>query len=425
VVTGERPLLLGVLIFAVLHGLLYVVAIPPWDLFDEEQHFSYILTMREELRIPRLDDLIQPEIIASAEETDRWSAFRIGRPTSLEPTEMGLEGLSYEGYQPPLYYAVSAGANPLGFGGTLTQLYLARALGAVLLAGVAWVTWQLARLWFPGAGPLAWAGAALLAVGIPSMAGAAGRVNNDLLVALLLSGTLLAVVQFLRRPTARWALVLGLVAAAAVLTKTTGLLALLLAGAVTIPLVRRHGSGLASVALALGPGVAIVSLLALFTRWRYGVWNGSDAFLVLITPFEPLGPREFLTQLWFNAWSSYWGAYDGGWWRIAAGLLLALAVAAGLLSLWKRRSAYMPLMLTGLLVAGLLAGLWSADQSGLAHPHGRMLLPAFPPVAALVAGGLTQRFGTVALALAVAAELGMSGAYFVGWFYPFFHGGVS
>lgn len=413
------------MLFAALHGLLYAWALPPWDLFDEEQHFSYALTLREERRIPHLDDLIQPEIVSSAAATDRWTAFRIGRPESLEPAEMGLEGRSYEAYQPPLYYLLVAAANPLGRGDIIRQLELARALGALLLAALAWVTWSLARRWFPGAGPRCWAGAALLATGLPAMAEAGGRVNNDLLVALLVSAALLAAVDLLRAPTARTALILGLLAAGAVLTKSTGLLALLLAVAAVVVLAYRKQLTIALATRALAPGLAVAALWALFTQRRYGVWSGSDAFLEIVTPFPPAGPADFLERLWLNAWSSYWGAYDAGVWKLAAGVLLAVVVIGGLIGLWGRPETLPALALTGLLCAGLVAGLWSAYDDGLTAPHGRMLLPAVPAVAALVAGGLAGRFGMRALGLAVAAVLGISAGFFVGWFYPFFHGGFA
>lgn len=413
------------MLLAGLHGLLYAWALPPWDLFDEEQHFSYGVTLREEQRIPRLDDLIQPEILASAAATDRWTTYRIGRPESLEAAEMGLEGRSFEAYQPPLYYLLVALTNPLGHGDILRQLDLARALGALLLAGIAGVTWGLARRWFPGAGPWAWAGAALLATGVPAMAEAGGRVSNDLLVALLVSATLLCAVELLRRPRAGVALVLGLLVAGAVLTKSTGLLALLIALAAVLNLAYRRQVTIAIILRALVPGLSAGVLWALFTRQRYGVWNGTNAFLEIITPFPPVGPRDFMERLWLNAWSSYWGAYDAQRWKIVTGALLALVVLAGLASLWGRRDVLLPLALTGLVCAGLVAGLWSAYDSGLATPHGRMLLPVFPPLAALVAGGLTERFGVGALALAVAAVLGMSAIFFVGWLYPFFHGGLA
>jgi hypothetical protein len=178
-------------------------------------------------------------------------------------------------------------------------------------------------------------------------------------------------------------------------------------------------------ARALVPGLGAAALWALFTQRRYGVWSGSDAFLVIVTPFPPDGPRDFLERLWLNAWSSYFGAYDAGAWEIVAGILLAVIVIAGLIGLWGRPETLPALALTGLLCLGLLAGLWRAYDDGLTTPHGRMLLPAVPAVAALVAGGLARRFGMRGLGLAVAAVLGMSAVFFVGWLYPFFHGGLT
>ncbi len=133
--TRGRIIFASVLIFAVLHALLYVVTVPTWDLFDEEQHLSYALYLIDDGAIPHVNDPVQPRILESAVATDRWSTLRIGRPVAPELNEFGLEGWSYEGYHPPLYYSLIAPLTLLSGNDAWRELYAARLLGIALLFG--------------------------------------------------------------------------------------------------------------------------------------------------------------------------------------------------------------------------------------------------------------------------------------------------
>lgn len=416
-----RMIFAGVLAFAVLHALLYIFTMPPWDLFDEEQHLSYGLYIRDEQRIPKITDPIQPEIIDNAAATNRWERFRIGRPTSLAPGEIGLEGLSYEGYQPPFYYMLVSPFTRLVPDDIWRDLYLIRLIGALLLFGMAAITWGYARDWLRDADPPTWGAAVAAAVAIPAMAGAAARVNNDLLAGLLIAtGTLMAarLVEDGRRDEA---LYLGGLGALAVLTKSHGVI-LLAVIAVALALLWRSGRLTPFiVAVTLLPGLTALAVWTGFIYNRYGTWTGSGAFLDLVEPFEPSSPFSFLEQLWLNTWTSYWSAYDGGWLRIVTGIVMAAIVIAGLW--WLRanppRSEF--LILTGTLALGLLIALIAGDRSGLVHPQGRIILPIIPPLAVLVMGGWYRRFNTTGPLAAAAVTVGLSGFFYLYWFYPFFH----
>lgn len=411
----------GVLAFAVLHALLYILTLPPWDLFDEEQHMSYALYVREEQRIPKITEPIQPEIIDNAAATDRWERFRIGRPQSLAPGEIGLEGRSYEGYQPPLYYLLVSPISRIVPDDIWQDLYAARLIGVFLLFGMASITWGYARDWLRDANPPVWGAAVAAAAAIPAMAGAAARVNNDLLAGLLIAtGTMMAarLVEDSRRDEAP---ILGGLGAAAVLTKSHGVV-LLAVIAVALLLLWRSGKLTPFIAaVSLLPGLTALAGWTLFIHNRYGTWTGAGAFLDLVEPFEPSSPLGFLEQLWLNTWTSYWSAYDGGWLRILTGITMLAIVIAGLW--WLRANPPRPefLILTGTLALGLLIALITGDQSGLVHPQGRILLPLIPPLAVLVIGGWSHRFGTAGPLATAAVTVGLSGFFYLYWFYPFFH----
>lgn len=412
------------LIFALLHALLYVAAIPAWDLFDEEQHLSYAIYLREDGAIPHVTDPVQPAIIDNAAVTDRWSAFRIGRPDSLEAGEMGLEGLSYEGYQPPLYYALLVPVTWLAEDDVWRELYLARLTGLVFILGIAGVTWGYAREWFAGESIWVWGSAVVVTTAVPAMAAAAGRVNNDLLAALFVSSGLLMAIRLLNGVTGQKAVILGALGAAAVLTKMHGVLLLALIALTLLILYRQQRLDRVTAAVTVLPGALATAGWTLWTYNRYGTLTGSGAFLDLTTPFDPLPVREFAANLWLNGWSSYWGAYDGGWLRIATGVLLglvAVVAAAGITRAGIRRS---DLLLTATLAGGLIVTLWIANQGGLVHPHGRILLPVYPALGTLVAGGWSRWFGTGGAVAVAAIIVGASVFYFGYWFYPFFHGDI-
>lgn len=415
------------MLLVMLHGAFYAVVIPPWDLFDEEQHLDYALKLRDERRIPHLAETVRPSIVRSAVETDRWTVFRIGRPPSTEPEEMGLEGRSFEGYQPPLYYAAIAPLTVPAHDRALPALYLARSFGILLLGVFAATAWLLTMRWFPDGGVLAAFSAAVISGAIPAGAEAAGRVNNDLMAATLISLALLATLRLIDRPTASGGALAGCLTAAAILTKSSGVLlfGLLIVG---LALVWRRGRLTPAIAGAtLAPGLATLLLWTAFIRDRYGVWTGTNAFLELVTPFEPIEPGEFLGRVWFNGWSSYWGAYDGGWLRILigiTGMALMAAAAYGMFRRERTQRSYEGLVFTGALGAGLVIVLWAGNTSGLVHPHGRIMLPVYPALAALTAGGWSRLHQYGALVPAAIAGLGalLSAGY---WFVPFFYGAGS
>lgn len=449
-----------VLAVAFLHGLVYVVALPPWDVIDEEQHLAYALTLWTNHDIPKITAYMPQKILDSAEATDRWAAYHMGgRPESSDVHKIGLEGLRYEDYQPPLYYALLAPITGLADGHVLRALYLARLVGPFLLAALAAVAWLLAAAWFPNSGLVVPAAAGLITASIPTAAAAAGRVNNDLLLALLLAAGLLAATRFVARPSPRAALWMGLVAAAAILTKEDGLL-LLPVNAVALGLVwwrgrslisspspaaapsgaRGEGSSFGSPSpahwerglggeelLALSPGIVAGLLVTWWTYHTYGVLQGTSAFLRMTRPFPAQSPERFVRLILLNTWESYTNSAHELPLRLAclAGVVGIALVA--LIGLRRRKGAGERLPVSGLVLAGvlglgLLATLWLGNRWGLVPPQGRLIIAIFPVLGALIAGGweyalrATSRGPLVPTALAWLATL----LYTVVWFIPYY-----
>jgi hypothetical protein len=420
---SDRVVLATLLLGGIVHGLVYVVAIPPWDLFDEQAHYGYAASIRDERRIPRIDDPLPDEIVESTAASDRWASFRLRRPPSLDTRGLGLEGRLYESYNGPTYYAaVALWTLPAGHRARL-GLYAGRLLGPLLLAAFGALAWGLAREWFPRAGTVVWGAAGVLAIVPPAAAEAAGRVNNDLLVAVLVGAAVLVASRLLSDPGLGRALLLGGLGAAAVLTKGQGGLVLVLAAVVVFVLGRRRALDVSTAVACLAPGLVALAAWAFVSHRRYGEWSPVDAFLDLVVPFQPLSTGTFAEGLVLNSWSSYWVAYDGGALRIVTGTVVAAIAVLGLVPLLRVGELRLALLLTGVVGAGLVATLWLGNARGLVHPQGRVLLPALAPVAALVAGGWHRWLGRAG-AVAPLAVAAMSAVFFVTWFQPFFHSGA-
>ena len=418
---GQHRLLLSVLLIAWLHSPFYVVTLPPWDLYDEEQHLSYALTLRDERRIPRLDEPIQPAILESAIATDRWDAFRLTMPPDVStPEAAGLEGRSYEAYQPPLTYGILAIVTLPADDDVLDSLYAARVFGSLLFVVLVALTWSLAAAWFPSSRAVA-AGAALLVAAFPAAVQASARVSNDLLAAVLITGTLLALTRLLATPGLWWAGTTGVLAAAGLLTKSHSLIALPVIVVGLAILWRRGRLSHPLIALTLLPSVVAAGIWSLVIYRRYGVIDGTSAYLERYQTYQPLPWEKFLKTFWLNSWSDYWGAYGGaGNLLVITNLLLIAIIVVGLAGVIRRAAPAVPVLLTATLVIVLLAALVYANHTAIVRPGGRILLPAYPALAALLVYGWS-RLGTRWLVwLPPLAITAASVTYIVRWYAPFF-----
>ena len=420
-VSGRAGQVLGAVLVAVfLHGLLYAVTLPEWDLFDEEPHFDYTLSLRDTTAVPRVDDPIDARILVSAAATDRWTHYRLIPPPSLDPEQAGTEGLSYESYQPPIYYGVLAIIMLPAGDGVRASLHLARLTGPLLLVALAAVTWGFARHWFPTAGPLVWGAAALVVGSIPAAAEAAGRVNPDLLAGVLVAAALLLCLRLLEHPTRFTALALGVVGSVAALTKTQGLAFVVVAVATIVVLWWRRVRDPMLVALAVLPGVAAAAAWAIFTHNRYGEWMAEDiSRSVGLTWFDPSSPGTFWRSLWVGVWSSYWPVYDGGTMEVVVSATVVLVAAVGLVLFLRTGGFDAGTLLVGLLCVALFAVIWARDAAGLGVPQGRFLLAALPPVAALVVGGWWRALGHGAAVGVAVLTAALATVFYAGWLQSF------
>jgi 4-amino-4-deoxy-L-arabinose transferase-like glycosyltransferase len=321
---------------------------------------------------------------------------------------------SYEWHQPPLYYGLAALAVRTGDRG-LRTVSLLMGLVAILLI------YRTCHLLFP-----AEPGIAVLAAGVaallPGHVAVTSTVNNDGLLEVFCSATLLALTILLRNGTSQWrAGWLGIVLGGALLTKATGLL-LLPVILFALILLRRSGEPWSAVlkcaAWAFGIAFVICGWWYVRNMQIYHEWLPLHAFQ---ESFRGTAQAADLARLW-GGWGSYWQhtlsmSFDSFWavygtpllahgvpGRIAAGspgylpapvyqlmALVSLCVVGGMVRLhFKRREftavqryALWMMLLLLLLVATAFAGFLARYFQA----QGRYLYPAMLPICLCIALG--------------------------------------
>jgi 4-amino-4-deoxy-L-arabinose transferase-like glycosyltransferase len=305
---------------------------------------------------------------------------------------------------------------PLG-DSVLSAMYVLRVVDAALVGLLAALTAGLAAQWAPpGRETLAaWFGGGAVAV-VPAVAEAGARVNNDMLVAVLVTAVLVACTALLRRPSTRMGWSVGALAAAAVLTKASGIVAIAVVVATLVLLARDRRFRLPLAATALVPSLAAVVAWAVVVHERYGVWRGDSAFLALARPFVPLPFGQILSRTLRQ------GLFPYGQWGVPliVPIVVVVVVAVGV-GLATRQPRGCVLAVGALLVLGVVAaGYLEEIHRGLVTVSARLLVPSYPGLLAAVACGYASlRRREIPMAI-IALGGALAAAFFVLAFLPRF-----
>ncbi|PKN94130.1 MAG: hypothetical protein CVU44_06935 [Chloroflexi bacterium HGW-Chloroflexi-6] len=254
-----HPFLGLILALGLLHGLLYVFIIPPWQHYDEPGRFEYAWLLANRPGLPQENDhdpAMRREMAASMIERNffRGMGFQSNLIAQSEPVWIGLSQVT----DPPLYYGLVA--LPLRLARTSDiafQLYLGRLVSLLFyLASLAAAYGLTADLTAPGH-PLRWMVPGSLAL-LPGYTDLMTAVNNDVAAIMFFSFFLWGGVRLIRHGFSVWRLLW--LASAALLcywTKNTVFLAL--------------------------PLLLLALLLALFQkRWRWVPWLALAALLPFV-----------------------------------------------------------------------------------------------------------------------------------------------
>jgi hypothetical protein len=430
--------LIAVLALAAVRGGRYALFLPPWGLIDEEQHLDYILSVAEEGRIPVADrSTLSPEIVASLFRTERWTTFHWTTPSGPEPGALGLEGYSFEGYQPPLYYLLMAPIFRLLPGGVLGKLFVLRLVAVALSLGTIWIIWRIASELSPANRFLALLPPLVMAL-LPERTMAVSRVNNDVLLELAAAGFFWIVVHTLHHGlTLQRSIALGLALGAGFLTKTS--MAVLAPSLLVLLWIRRRDSRWAMNALAcMIPPAALAAPWILRNLRLYGEWSGFAGFSNL--PSFP-APRLTLAAA-LSAVESLFGNFWVVWWQgplagsapgltLARLLLLTLCILAmvGMWRAWCSRSGTEDRWRVSAIILGLtlvlayaLAVLYAYFNGQIPVIQGRFFLPVTGPIVLGLSYGLWHApLRRLSLALLLLVLLALDLADFFGNLIPWFY----
>jgi hypothetical protein len=269
--TLQRPELyrLGlILLIALVHGLIFIALIPPWQHYDEPNHFEAVWLSARLDRLPRPGDYnpkLSRQVFKSMLENgfyDRMSATPAAPAAGEKVKIPGYSQLA----EPPLYYLLAS--LPLRVlpqaASVDKQLYAVRLVSLALYLFTVLAGWGAARVVAPPGHPLRWLAPATLAL-LPGLADLMTAVNNDVAAVAVFSlffwGSLRLVCLRFSFLNLLW--VLG-AAALAYFTKNTAMIALALLPVVFLfALLRGRWQWLAWTVLAVGAAAG----LALSLSW--------------------------------------------------------------------------------------------------------------------------------------------------------------
>jgi hypothetical protein len=259
-----------ILVLGLLHGLLYVFLVPPWQHYDEPTHFEYAWLIANRPGLPERGEFDQPMRRAVAASMIEHNFFRgMGFLPDLNVNNEAVWiGISQVG-DPPFYYLlVSVPLRILSGWDVTWQLYVARFVSLGLYLASIMAAWGLMKELTPEGHTFRWLVPISMAL-LPGYTDLMTAVNNDVGAALFFSLFLWGSVRLLRHGfSCRRFFSVGIFALLCLWTKETVFLAL--------------------------PLLGLVLFLVLFrNRWRWVPWVLLIAFLlvVLVSVFsldEPL-----------------------------------------------------------------------------------------------------------------------------------------
>lgn len=180
-----------------LHGLLYLTLVPPWQHYDEPTHFEYVRLVALLERQPALGTVDTATNREIADSMYRFRFWPLGvRPDLLrsQGPDIGITQLVH----PPFYYALAAvPVRWLRYLSIETQLYAARLVATGLYVLIVVVAWRISTLLMPD-NYLSQVTVPLLIVLTPAFSDMMSAVNNDVLVNFSITTLLLGCILLVR-----------------------------------------------------------------------------------------------------------------------------------------------------------------------------------------------------------------------------------
>lgn len=274
---GWQHLALAFILSAgLIHGLLYVFLVPPWQHYDEPTHFEYAWLVANRPSWPAVGDYNQDmrrQVAVSM--IDRGFFYGMGFSPDLnvknEPIWLGITQLDQE----PVYYALASLPLRLMHGVSMArQLYAARLVSLTLFLLTIVAAWLITGTLAPRGHTLRWLAPALMAL-TPGFVDLMTAVNNDVGAVAAFSFFLWACLRLATQPFRILNLLLAMaLAALCYMVKSNVLVAapiLVVAAGMTVLRGRRRPW------LWAGLGAAVLAGLAVSLLWGDAAWWYRDS----------------------------------------------------------------------------------------------------------------------------------------------------
>jgi hypothetical protein len=285
-----------ILLAGLIHGLLYVFLLPPWQHYDEPGNFEYawLLANRHGLPSPgEFDQGMRREVAASMVEHAFFKYLNI-RPNLLDQYTPIWIGFSQTNDPPIYYWLASLPLRLVPTSDVTFQLYLCRLVSLLLyLLTLLAAYGAVSELTQPG-NPARWQIPAMLAL-LPGFTDLMTAVNNDVGAVAFFSLFLWASLRMMQQGFNLTRLVtVGLLAGACLWTKNTATIALpLLIFPALFSLLRGHRQSIAW--SLLGVGITI-GVFVIFTSGDVAYWYQPASQITstrLASRQAPLGSHVF------------------------------------------------------------------------------------------------------------------------------------
>lgn len=299
----ERLALLGVLILAFFHGLLYVFLVPPWQHYDEPNHFEYIWLLANRPGWPQpgdYDQAMRREVAISMLQHGFFQDLDFRPNLDSSPENPIWIGQYQQLGEPPLYHLIaSIPLRTLALSDVTTQLYAIRLVSLLLFLFTIFIAWGVTAELLPAGHPLRILVPFSMAM-LPGFTDLMTSVNSDVGAVAVFSLFLWGGVRLIR---SRFSLVnliwAASTAALTYWTKNTVYLAIPLFGVAFLLSVLRHGAwrklawGLLLIGVVLGSA-------AVFDWGDAALWYRAtlqDASTRVVNSQSPFGDHAFELQI--------------------------------------------------------------------------------------------------------------------------------
>jgi hypothetical protein len=259
---SEKNWIIFVLIIALIHGSIYVFLVPPWQHYDEPNHFEYVWTLSNQGHLPTPAEPssdLSPLIIDSMIANGFYGGMGAQREFPVPSDRTRVPGVS-QFDEPPLYYFLVSLpiriTNPVDI---KLQLYISRIVSLIAYLASILIAWGITREITPPGNLLRMVVPFSLAM-LPGYTDIMTSINNDvgavIIVSLSLWGGLRLIVRGFSILDFLWTLIPALLA---YITKNTAVVAFIIPPvSLLFSLFRGNSRKYAWALIALGMMVGIV-----------------------------------------------------------------------------------------------------------------------------------------------------------------------